>query len=109
MRKNYEIFKVKFFAKKCHKFQAILHISYDDYWIKRFYWNFKLIDEKSEGVLNLEEIKNRIKYCKFNFKLNEDTINKLFNDMDIDKNGLVNYTEFVSALWIVRKVLDKKI
>ena len=59
---------------------------------------FKLIDENSDGVLTFEEIKNGIKHCKFNFKINEDTLVKLFNDMDIDKNGLVNYTEFVSAL-----------
>jgi calcium-dependent protein kinase len=59
---------------------------------------FKLIDENSDGVLTLDEIKKGIKHCKFSFKINEDSIIKLFNDMDIDKNGLVNYTEFVSAL-----------
>ena len=59
---------------------------------------FKLIDENSDGVLTFEEIKNGIQHCKFNFAINEDIIIKLFNDMDIDKNGLINYTEFVSAL-----------
>ena len=59
---------------------------------------FKLVDENSDGVLTIDEIKNGIKQCKFNFKINEETIIQLFNDMDIDKNGLVNYTEFVSAL-----------
>ena len=59
---------------------------------------FKLIDENSDGVLTIDEIKNGIKQCKFNFKINEETIIQLFKDMDIDKNGLVNYTEFVSAL-----------
>ena len=59
---------------------------------------FKLIDENSDGVLTLDEIQKGIKHCKFSFKINEDSIIKLFNDMDIDKNGLVNYTEFVSAL-----------
>jgi calcium-dependent protein kinase len=59
---------------------------------------FKLIDENSDGVLTIDEIKKGIKQCKFNFKINEETIVKLFNDMDIDKNGLVNYTEFISAL-----------
>ena len=65
---------------------------------KEFIEIFKLIDENSDGVLTLEEIKNGIKHCKFKFKLKEDDFVKLFNDMDIDKNGLINYTEFVSAL-----------
>jgi calcium-dependent protein kinase len=65
---------------------------------KEFIEIFKLIDENSDGVLTLEEIKNGIKHCKFKFKLKEDDFVKLFNDMDIDKNGLVNYTEFLSAL-----------
>ena len=65
---------------------------------KKFIDIFKLIDKNSDGVLTLDEIKNGIEHCKFNFNLNEDTVIKLFNDMDIDKNGLVNYTEFVSAL-----------
>jgi calcium-dependent protein kinase len=59
---------------------------------------FKLIDKNSDGVLTFDEIKNGIQHCKFSFKIDEDIIVKLFNDMDIDKNGLVNYTEFVSAL-----------
>ena len=59
---------------------------------------FKLIDENSDGVLTLEEVKNGIKHCKFNFQINEEDIGQLFNDMDVDKNGLVNYTEFISAL-----------
>ena len=69
---------------------------------------FKLIDENSDGVLTIDEIKNGIKHCKFNFKINEDNIIKLFNDMDIDKNGLINYTEFVSALMDYEKSIKQE-
>jgi len=69
---------------------------------------FKLIDENSDGVLTLEEIKNGIEHCKFKFKLNEEKIIELFNDMDIDKNGLVNYTEFVSALLDYEKSIKQE-
>ena len=75
---------------------------------KEFINIFKLIDENSDGVLTLEEIKNGIQHCKFNFKINEEIIVKLFNDMDIDKNGLVNYTEFVSALLDYEKNIKKE-
>jgi len=69
---------------------------------------FKLIDENSDGVLTIDEIKNGIKHCKFNFKINEDNLIKLFNDMDIDKNGLINYTEFVSALMDYEKSIKQE-
>jgi calcium-dependent protein kinase len=69
---------------------------------------FKLIDENSDGVLTLDEIKNGINHCQFKVKMDEDTIIKLFNDMDIDKNGLVNYTEFVSALMDYEKNIKKE-
>ena len=29
--------------------------------------------------------------------MNADDVVNMFNEMDVDKNGLVNYTEFVSA------------
>ena len=69
---------------------------------------FKLIDENSDGVLTLDEIKNGIKHCQFKVIIDEDTIVKLFNDMDIDKNGLVNYIEFVSALMDYEKKIKKE-
>ena len=68
---------------------------------------FKLIDENSDGVLTLNEIKKGIKNCKFK-SMNDDTIIKLYNDMDIDKNGLVNYTEFLSALMDYEKNIKKE-
>ena len=64
---------------------------------------FKLIDKNSDRVLTVEEIKNGIQNCKFNFPINEDIIINLFNNMDIDKNGLINNTEFVSPLLDYKK------
>ena len=69
---------------------------------------FKLIDENSDGVLTFEEIKKGIKNCKFNLEINEQDLMKLFNDMDTDKNGLINYTEFVAALMDYEKNIKKE-
>jgi calcium-dependent protein kinase len=75
---------------------------------KEFINLFKLIDENSDGVLTLEEIKKGINLCQFKGKMNEETIVQLFNDMDVDKNGFINYTEFVSALMDYEKNIKKE-
>ena len=71
---------------------------------------FKLIDENSDGVLTFDEIKNGINKCKskFNLDIDEKNLIKLFNDMDTDKNGLINYTEFIAALMDYEKNIKKE-
>ena len=69
---------------------------------------FKLIDENSDGVLTFDEIKTGIKNCKFNLEINDQDLIQLFNDMDTDKNGLINYTEFVAALMDYEKNIKKE-
>ena len=97
--------KLNLVQKSVINFRAF-HMSADE--AQEFIDMFKLIDENSDGVLTLEEIKNGINNCKLNLEMDEDTVVKLFNDMDIDKNGLVNYTEFLSALMDFEKNIKKE-
>ena len=75
---------------------------------KKFVEIFKSIEENNDGVLSMEEIRNGVEECKFDGKINADDVVNMFNEMDIDKNGLVNYTEFVSALMDYRKMIKKE-
>jgi calcium-dependent protein kinase len=75
---------------------------------QEFIQMFKLMDENSDGVLTLEEIKNGLKNCKFNLEIKEQDLIQLFNDMDTDKNGLINYTEFIAALMDYEKNIKKE-
>ena len=56
---------------------------------------FKSLDQNSDVVLSIEEIKKGVEGCKFGEKGKK--ITKLFEKMNVDKNGLINYTEFISC------------
>ena len=74
---------------------------------KEFVEMFKSLDENSDGVLSIEEIKKGVEQSKFGAK--GDNIIKIFEEMDIDKNGLINYTEFISALMDYDKIKENQI
>ena len=97
--------KLNLVQKSVINFRAF-HMNADE--AQQFIDTFKLIDENSDGVLTLEEIQNGIKNCKLNVNMNEEEVERIFNDMDIDKNGLVNYTEFLSALMDYEKNIKKE-
>ena len=75
---------------------------------KQYIDMFKIMDKNNDGVLTIDEIEKGMKYCKLETNMNNDAIVQLFKDMDIDKNGLVNYTEFVSALMDYEKEVKKE-
>ena len=75
---------------------------------KQYIDMFKLMDKNNDGVLTIDEIEKGIKHCKLEINMNKDSILQLFKDMDTDKNGLVNYTEFVSALMDYEKEVKKE-
>ena len=68
---------------------------------------FKSLDQNSDGVLSIDEIKKGVEECKFGEK--GENITKLFEEMDVDKNGLINYTEFISALMDYEKIKENQL
>ena len=75
---------------------------------KQFVETFKSLDENSDGVLSKEEIQKGLDACKLGDIITKDNIDVIFNSMDVDKNGLVNYTEFISALIDYEKFVQKE-
>lgn len=68
---------------------------------------FKSLDENNDGVLTLSEIKQAIENSVLGNKIEADELIELFNELDVDKNGLINYTEFVSGLMDYSKYVKK--
>ena len=75
---------------------------------KQFIEIFKCIDENSDGVLSKEEIRKGVELCKLGDKITKENIDSIFDSMDVDKNGLINYTEFISALIDYEKLVRKE-
>lgn len=75
---------------------------------KEFVEIFKNLDENSDGVLTIDEIAKGVEKGSFGGKIKSDDVVKMFNEIDVDKNGLVNYTEFLSALMDYEKYIKKE-
>lgn len=57
---------------------------------------FKQIDENGDGQLSKEEILKGYQEAT-GIPITPEEVDKMFDEIDIDKNGTIDYTEFVMA------------
>lgn len=53
---------------------------------------FSKIDKNNDGYITLNELKNALKN-----KYDDVALQKIIRSIDSDKNGAINYTEFIAA------------
>ena len=58
--------------------------------------NFEALDKCNDGQLSYDEFKEGIIKVKGK-KITENEIQEMFNSIDVDKNGKIDYTEFIAA------------
>ena len=75
--------------------------------VKKFDDLFVAIDLDDNGTLSKEEFKQGIQKIE-NHGLSEDDINKIFDEIDTNENGKIEYTEFISSI-IGKNIYLKKI
>lgn len=68
---------------------------------------FKALDANGDGKLSKEEIMGGYEE-HFGKLLNEEEVDKLFNDVDTDKSGFIDYSEFIVATMSSKKNLSEE-
>lgn len=68
---------------------------------------FKALDTNGDGKLSKEEIHNGYEE-HFGKLLNEDELDQLFRDVDTDKSGFIDYSEFIVATMSSKKNLSEE-
>lgn len=68
---------------------------------------FKALDTNGDGVLSREEIVQG--YCKIMSEEEaEQEVNRIMSQVDIDKSGFIDYTEFILATMDKKKAINKE-
>jgi Ca2+-binding EF-hand superfamily protein len=65
---------------------------------------FGVFDTEQDGIITYEEFHVALKECN----LDNETVEKVFNSMDVDKNGSISYCEFLAALLEARSNIDEE-
>jgi calcium-dependent protein kinase len=67
---------------------------------------FNAIDLNHEGFISMDELKNA--FVKAGLELTEKELNEIINRIDSDKNGKLNYSEFLVAAVNIKSTLDNQ-
>jgi len=70
--------------------------------IRNIYSTFKMLDENGDGRITKKELLKGLKLHNPTLDITKDTIDYIFNSIDSDKNGYLEYEEFTRVL------IDKK-
>ena len=65
--------------------------------VQKFSELFKAINTSNTGYLTPEELKVGLEQMNEDFSFNSQEWQNVFNDMDVDNDGRVNYKEFILA------------
>lgn len=58
--------------------------------------SFELIDSNGDGTVTMAELKAFL--CQFGEALTEEEVERVVSKYDVDKNGKMNYAEFINML-----------
>ncbi|EAR92244.1 calcium-dependent kinase (macronuclear) [Tetrahymena thermophila SB210] len=58
---------------------------------------FKQLDLNGDGILTKEELKTAYKQIYSKKELSQINLEEIFDQIDLDNNGVINFTEFISA------------
>ncbi len=69
---------------------------------------FKTWDSNNDGYLQFEEIEQKMGELTDLLQMNEDNLRRTLRNADINKDGKLDYSEFVTAVFDKNKLVNRK-
>ena len=60
---------------------------------------FNKIDTNGSGTIEIEELRSAVRKCHAD--MSEKELERIINEVDLSKNGIINYHEFIAAVFPV--------